>query len=94
MPKERFTINQVMTIGAKPPASLVVPNGWIKNSNTNIVHDMPTVVAVLMSSFTILRLVHLGQTLLSFDEDKVLHSTLVSRRERIGPVSKCRLQLR
>jgi hypothetical protein len=49
-------ISQVMTTGAKQPASLVVPNGWITNNNTNIAQDVPTIVAVLMSSLTISRL--------------------------------------
>lgn len=58
MPKERFMISQVMTTGAKQLASFVVPNGWIKNNNTNIAHEVPTIVAVPMSSFTISRLAY------------------------------------
>lgn len=57
MPKERLRVSHVMTIGAKQPAILVVPNGWITNNKTKIAHEVPTTVLVLMSGFTIARLV-------------------------------------
>ena len=57
MPKERLKVSHVMTTGAKKLAIFVVPNGWIKNRRTNIAHEVPTIVLLLMSSFTISRLV-------------------------------------
>lgn len=56
MPKQKLRLSQMRTIGAKTVAILVVPNGWIKNSSTRIPQDVPTMVELLMSAFTISRL--------------------------------------
>lgn len=56
MPNEKLKVSQIMTMGAKTVAILVVPNGCIKKSSTRIPHDVPTIVERLISSFTISRL--------------------------------------
>jgi hypothetical protein len=45
MPEQRLKSNQMMTIGAKELAILVVPKGWIANRSMRIAHVTPMIVA-------------------------------------------------
>jgi hypothetical protein len=45
MPEQRLKSSQMMTIGAKELAILVVPNGWTANRSTRIAHVTPVMVA-------------------------------------------------
>ena len=49
-------MSQQMTIGAKTPAIFVVPRGWMRNNNTKMAHETPTMVPLEISSLTISRL--------------------------------------
>lgn len=49
-------MSQQITIGAKTLAIFVVPNGWMRNNNTKMAHETPTIVPLEISSFTISRL--------------------------------------
>lgn len=44
-----------MTMGAKADASLVVPNGWIRNKRTKMPQEVPTTVELEMSGLTTVR---------------------------------------
>lgn len=44
MPNEKFKVSQMMTMGAKTVAILVIPNGCIKKSSTKIAQHVPTMV--------------------------------------------------
>lgn len=56
MPKHKLSNSQTITIGAKNMAILVVPNGCIKKRSTRIAQLVPTIVELVISSFTIERL--------------------------------------
>jgi hypothetical protein len=45
MPEQRLKSSQMMTIGAKELAILVVPKGWTANRSMRIVHVTPMIVA-------------------------------------------------
>ena len=47
MPEQRLKSSQIMTIGAKELAILVVPKGWTANRSTRIAHVTPIIVAKL-----------------------------------------------
>lgn len=55
-PKQKLSVSQMITTGAKNMAILVVPNGCIKKRSTRIAQLVPTIVALVISSFTIERL--------------------------------------
>lgn len=59
MPKQKLSVSQMMTIGAKTEAILVVPRGCIKNSRTKMAQVVPTMVALLMFSFTVSSLIEI-----------------------------------
>lgn len=56
MPKQKLSDSQIITIGAKNMAILVVPNGCIRKRSTRIAQLVPTTVELEISSFTIERL--------------------------------------
>jgi hypothetical protein len=45
MPEQALNKSQIMTIGAKELAILVVPKGCIANKRTRMAQDTPTIVA-------------------------------------------------
>ena len=56
MPNERLKISQRMTIGANALPILVVPSGCMRKRRIRIAQDVPTIVDLVMSGFTISRL--------------------------------------
>lgn len=56
MPKQKLSNSQMITTGAKNMAILVVPNGCIKKRSTRIAQLVPTIVELVISSFTMERL--------------------------------------
>ncbi len=55
MPKPELNSSQMMTIGAKVVASLLVPRGWIKKRSIRMPAVVPTTVALEMLGTTTLR---------------------------------------
>ena len=56
MPNARLKVSQMMTIGAKRLPIFEVPKGWIRKSRIRIAHEVPTIVDLLMSGLTTVRL--------------------------------------
>lgn len=44
MPVQKLKRSQIMTMGAKELAILVVPNGWMENSKTRMAQEAPMMV--------------------------------------------------
>ncbi len=49
MPEQALNDSQIITIGAKELAILVVPKGWTANKRTRMVQVIPIIIAELIS---------------------------------------------